>query len=186
MEMYFVPECYFDTVLVKSILQVKKVNHQHGCDTVIKKMTIGKGLDDGFAVGIIDNDKKVLKYISQECIEEVRTESLVLLRHRTKKHFIIQLVPAVEQWVLNIIEEGSIDVSDLNLPTDLLELRRYTKYKFVSEDEDLKRLCKRLVSSNSNSMRILKLWLGYLYENHRNTKIEDMRSLINISAKELK
>jgi hypothetical protein len=34
MEMYFFPECYFDTVLVKHILKAKKVNHQKTCDKV--------------------------------------------------------------------------------------------------------------------------------------------------------
>ncbi len=179
---YLVPECYFDTVLVKSILKVKKVNHQHGRESVIKELSTNKMLKDDFAVGIIDNDKKVLEYITDDCIEVLRTERLVLLRHKTRNHFIIQLVPALEEWLMNIIDEGNIDVSDLNLPTNLKALCKFTKSKFVSEDEDLYRLCKRLVNSNSNSMIILVRWLTHLYQNHRNTKIEDMKALINIGA----
>jgi len=121
--MNFVPECYFDTVLVKNILRVEKVNHQHGCQNVVKEITGSKKLKDDFAVALIDNDKKVLKYIKNECKIEIRTSSLILLKHKTKKHYVIQLVPAIERWVLNVIDESNIGIDDLNLPTELEGLK---------------------------------------------------------------
>ena len=48
MEGYILPECYFDTVLVKMILKGKTiVNHKKGCNNVIKAMKDGK-LKDQF------------------------------------------------------------------------------------------------------------------------------------------
>ena len=88
--MNFVPECYFDTVLIKNILDVGKVNHQHGCQTVLQELKTSKRLKDDFAVGIIDKDKRVLKEIKDdfEEIRELSTENLILLKHKKKNHYI--------------------------------------------------------------------------------------------------
>ena len=177
MRMNFVPECYFDTLLVKNSLGVDKVNHQHGCQTVIEELRTSRKLKDDFAVGIIDKDKRELKEIKRdyEILKEISTPHLIFLKHRNRKHYIIQLVPAIEQWILNIVKESKINIEDLKIPLDLEGLKEYTKYQFASEDEILKRLCKRLINSESKTMGTLTLWLKYLYDHNRNADINEMK-----------
>lgn len=174
MQLNFLPECYFDTVLLKNILSVQKVNHRQGCENVIKEMTSGKRLKDDFAVALIDKDKKSIKYIKDNCYVVVQTKHLLLLKHKNKQHYIIQLVPAIEKWVLHVIEEGQVDLEGLNLQADLEALKEYTKYKWANESEELKILCKRLIKSNSTTMQTLSYWLNYLYKHHRNTDINEL------------
>ncbi|MBE2289671.1 MAG: hypothetical protein IAE95_08965 [Chitinophagaceae bacterium] len=175
MELHFVPECYFDTVLLKNILGVRKVNHRQGCDNVINELEKGKRLKDDFAVALIDNDKRKLKYIIEECITINKTQNLLLLKHKDKKHYIVQLVPAIERWVLKIIEEGQVDMEGLNLQADLNGLKEFTKYESANESEELHRLCKRLINSNSHTMKTLIMWLTYLYKHNRNADINILK-----------
>lgn len=174
MQLHFIPECYFDTVLLKNILSVQKVNHRQGCDNVIKEMKDGKRLKDDFAVALIDKDKKSIGYIKDNCDVVVQTEHLLLLKHRVKQHYIIQLVPAIEKWVLTVIEEGQVDLEGLDLQADLEVLKEYTKYKWAHESEELHRLCKRLIKSNSTTMQTLTHWLNHLYHHHRNADINEL------------
>lgn len=52
-----IPECYVDTLLLETIISNnKEFNHQKGCNTVAKRMK--ENLNDKFALGVIDNDKK--------------------------------------------------------------------------------------------------------------------------------
>jgi len=170
MEEHIIPECYFDTVLVKTILKTKNVNHQKSC---FKVESTVKAIDD-FAVGIIDKDKKEIAYLS-EFDEVVSSEHLALWKHKTKMHYFIQLIPAIERWILNVVEEAQIDIEDLNLPNEVDELRKYTKYKLVSENEEIKRLCKRAVASDSATMQTLSWWLTFLLEHNRNADINVLK-----------
>lgn len=170
MEDHIIPECYFDTVLVKAVLNRKKVNHQKSCSKV--ESTV-REIDD-FALGIIDKDKKEIIYL-KEFVEEITTEHLILWKHKEKMHYFIQVVPAIERFVLHVIEESQIEIDDLNLPTELEELKRFTKYKLVNESEEIKKLCYRLVNSNSESMKTFSLWLTYLLEHNRNADINTLK-----------
>jgi hypothetical protein len=60
MDFHIIPECYLDTNLIETLVPPEGdgYNHQMGCPNVAKKMTEGKALKDGFALGIIDKDKK--------------------------------------------------------------------------------------------------------------------------------
>ena len=51
------------------------------------------------------------------------------------------------------------------------------KMNFVPEcyNENLKRLCKRLINSDSKTMRTLTLWLQYLFEHNRNADINVLK-----------
>ena len=63
-DLSIIPECYIDTNLIETIVPtVRGYNHQKGAGTVTKLMQ-GK-LNDKFAVGIVDRDKKQLKYVEE-------------------------------------------------------------------------------------------------------------------------
>lgn len=171
----FVPECYFDTVLVKTILKVKRVNHQKGCPNVVKEITESKDLKDDFAVGIIDRDKRELDYIRDHCEEQLKMNNSVLLKHKTKQHYFIQLTPAIERWLLAAATEGNVDLASFGLSYDLNQLRKRTKTMFAEENQDLKSLCKALRKSNGASIATLSSWLKYLYTNNRNADINILK-----------
>src|ERR1700733_5170759 len=149
MEMNFVPECFFDTLIVITILGIKKVNHQKCCTKVANTM---KRIDD-FAVGIIDKDKYQIEYL-KEFDEHINTGNLILWVHKNKKkrHYFIQIVPAIEKWVLLVAKEANIKLSDFGLPTDLNKLGKRTKTDNIDDDPVLIKFCQHLVSCNSKSM----------------------------------
>ena len=124
-DLYFVPECYVDTNLVESLLDSDGVNHQKGCNTVVNTMK-GKILKDGFAVGVIDSDKRKPSYVN-EFTEIAHTEHLSLLKHTTKAHYLIMVSPAMDKFILDCAVEEGVDLTEFNLPSDLNAFKDQTK-----------------------------------------------------------
>src|SRR5665647_2087626 len=102
--LYFVPECYFDTVLLKKLLQTdKRLVHRKGCNNVVNDLN-SKRLADFFAVALIDKDKTELNYL-KDCTVLHDSDKLVLWKHKDRKQFVIQLNPPLEKWVIEILDE---------------------------------------------------------------------------------
>jgi len=176
MEGSFIPECYFDTVLVKTILQIKGVlNHKKGCNDVIKVMKDGK-LKDNFAVGIVDKDKTELGYLKE--FDKYEFENLNLYRHsnRSKHHYIIQLNPPIEKWILRVAREANINIVDFGLPEDFESLKKLTKSELAAETQELKKLCKVLVESESATIKRFANWVKYLKEKNYNVDINELKN----------
>ncbi len=85
MDFHIIPECYVDTNLIETIVPPngRGYNHQKGCPNVAKTMREHAQLSDGFAVGIIDKDKKEVAY-AKEFVEIADKEQLKLLKHPEK------------------------------------------------------------------------------------------------------
>jgi hypothetical protein len=178
MEGSFVPECYFDTVLVRYILQAKTaLNHKKGCNNVVKEMRDGK-LKDSFAVGIVDRDKKELDYLGE--FDRFGFDKLNLYKHKSRhhyiNHYIIQLDPPIEKWIMKVAEEAGIDLKSLGLPTDVDKLKKLTKSELARETKELGDLCKALLKSKSATIRRFARWIRYLKQNTYKT---DINHLIN-------
>ena len=64
MDLHILPECYVDTNLVETIVPPTNSGYRHrqGCNNVVKAMLETNALKDGFALGIIDEDKIIDKY----------------------------------------------------------------------------------------------------------------------------
>ncbi len=172
----FIPECYFDTVLVKKILQLKNVNHQKGCANVAK--TMEKQVD--FAVGIIDGDKKQLDYLKNFSVV-YEAGNLKLYRHNDSQvpKFFIQVCPALEQWMLKIYEEGAADLKALGIPETIDGLKKITKHSPVKE-EDASKLCKPLLAdacAETQSIKTLKHWLSHFHEHGRNADLPTLKTI---------
>ena len=171
------PECYADTLLISTLVPpIKRYNHKHSCLLVEKEMVHGK-LKDRFAVGIIDRDKRRIEYLKE--FEEIdRVENFLgLLRHKDKEkhHFIIQIITALEQWILNICKEEKISLG--NLPLELPELKRYTKSQSSLENEELKNLYLKMNEKESNpAIRKLKSWLRMLKEKNYHADLNELRN----------
>ena len=129
---YIMPECYVDTNLVEFLLGAA-VGHQHSCTKVIGNM---KGcFKDSFAVGVIDNEKVKMGYLS-ECEEVARQAHLVLYRHRKKHHYIITVSPAIDVFVLSCAKDLAVAVTNYNLPVKLKDVIKDTKQ--ITSNKDLR------------------------------------------------
>lgn len=172
------PECYADTLMIETFVPPAiRYNHKHSCSQVENEMLRGK-LKDKFAVGIIDKDKRSIQYLSEFEEKDSVAGSLILWRHKSKEkhHFIIQIQPALEKWILDICLSESIDLGEL--PNDLDKLKLYTKKQASLENESLKTLFTKMSERNENaSIRKLKGWIKLLKEKNYNV---DINELINV------
>jgi hypothetical protein len=174
MEGSFVPECYFDTVLLRAILQTEKaLNHKKGCNNVVKAMEEGR-LRDEFAVGIVDKDKQELGYLGE--FDEYGFDKLILFKHKTKHHYVIQLNPPIEKWIIEVANEANIDLANFGLPMDFERLKKITKSELASETPELVNLCWALLESESLTIKKFKNWILYLRENRYKSDINQLKN----------
>jgi len=174
-----IPECYVDTNLIETIVPTTKgYNHQKGCGTVTRLMQ-GK-LKDKFAVGIVDKDKKELKYV-EDFDEKINVGDMQLFRHKNTEihHYLIFITPAIEKWIINIAEKAEVSLDEFGLPSDLKELTKKTK-KITSKNDDVfKNLFRELKKHNVKNMDILTEWIKYLKENSYNANLNEMKEITN-------
>jgi len=173
------PECYADTLLIETLVPAKNgYNHKRSCFKVETEMTQGK-LKDRFAVGIIDNDKVKIKYLKEFEIVDKVEGSLILWRNKNKArhHFIIQVCPALERWILNICGNENIVLAEFGIANDLEGLKKYTKSISSLEDEKLKALFKAISSKEENiCIRKLKNWISLLKEKNYKVDINELKN----------
>lgn len=171
------PECYADTLLIEALVPSKTgYNHQMGCFKVEAQMTKGR-LKDGFAVGIIDNDKRQIKYLNE--FEEVDRleDSLILWKHKRKVHFVIQISPALESWMLKVCRNGGIEIEKFGISGDLTELKKYTKSQTSLKDEKLIKLFKQIAALEGVAeVKKLRNWIELLKENNYRVDIKDLKN----------
>ena len=151
-----VPECYVDTNLINILLN-KDCNHQKGCATVCK--TLDAKLADQFAIAIIDKDKKEPKAVEQ-FVKIGESEHLVVSKHQTRHHYLIQIKPAIESFILDAAEELGIILSDYGLKTELEELRIISKTITAKKDDRFASLF--YVLRSASHMQCLSKILEYL------------------------
>ena len=165
MDLHILPECHVDTNLVETIVPPTKsgYSHRNGCDNVVKAMLEAKGLKDGFALGIVDEDKKRLKYSEEFELIADRTY-LKLLKHPLKDHYLIYIVPAVEKWIIYNADEVNINLSDFGFPHNFSELTKHTKVQDSSKNPKFKKLFKALIKAEASGMMLLHKWINYLKE----------------------
>lgn len=174
MEGSFVPECYFDTVLVRAVLQTDKaLNHKKGCNNVVKVMTEGR-LKDVFAVGVVDKDKEELSYLNE--FNGYKFDKLILHKHKNKHYYIIQLNPPIEKWIIEVTDEANLDLGEFGLPKDIARLKKITKSELASETPELVSLCWALLQSNSETITRFANWIRYLKENKYKSDINQLKN----------
>lgn len=171
-----IPECYVDTCLIETLVppfKKGKYNHQKGCPAVAKAMQ--EDFADRFALGIMDKDKKEVKYL-QEFDLIKNTESLYLFKHRKKHHYIIQIAPACEKFMLKAAAELGVSLADNELSDDLEGLKKFTKHQVAGDNPVLKNAVGIL--SSAKDFRLLKAWIMYLRENTYKCDIEKLKSMV--------
>lgn len=172
MEGSFVPECYFDTVLVRTILRVQTaLNHKKGCNNVVNALKEGK-LKDVFAVGIVDRDKRELDYLDE--FKAYEFDKLVLFKHKSKHHYIIQLNPPIEKWIIEVAKEAKIDLKSLGLPSEVDKLKRLTKSEAARETPEIVNLCETLLRSDSVTISRFAGWIKHLRDHKYKADINQL------------
>lgn len=171
-DLFIIPECFIDTNLVETLIITEGCNHQKGCNTVVN--TMRQKFSDGFAVGIIDNDKRRVSYAA-EFSEIVCTPSLSLRKHRSKPHYLIMVSPAMDGFLLKCAEELGLSLREFGLPDKLSDFTSVTKSVTSKNDKAFKKLFRAM--EKASEMIVLKAWLEYLKRNQYNCKAEELERI---------
>lgn len=167
MDKSVIPECYMDTNLLETLVPPAKrnnqqgYNHQKGCGTVASRMQ--KQFSDRFAIGIIDKDKQEVDYL-KEFKQEIDTGSLILHKHQNKHHYIIQISPAIERFILKNAAEVGVHVADFDLPVDFAQFKKVAKTGNSKNDYRFKNLFRAIVENSATDFLRLANWIIYLKE----------------------
>ncbi len=162
MDQSVIPECFVDTNLIETLVPpIKQYNHQKGCGTVTKIMK--ERFADRFALGIIDRDKIEVAYL-MEFTEVINQGSLILHKHTTRPHYIIQINPAIERFIISNVIGIGLSLEDFDLPTDLALLKRETKTVNSKNDIRFKNLFRSLRQKGACDILRLGHWIRYLKE----------------------
>lgn len=166
-----IPECYIDTNLIETISFVG-CNHQKSCSMVLG--TMRRKYADRFAVGIIDKDKREVSALKEfECVAD--NGVLFLLKHCERPHYIVQISPAVEMFVLGAVAAKGARLEDYGLPDDFEGLKRRTKSVTSKNDVDFKRLFKDV--SDAPQMLLLHDVLRYLVEKRYEADVKVLKEM---------
>jgi hypothetical protein len=177
MEKSIVIECFADTALIEELVPPESggYNHQYSCSKVAGLMETGK-LRDGFAVGVIDDDKVKLPYLKSFAPVDKVEDSLNLLKHTNRPHYMIQIRPALERWVLNVFEEAEVQTEWRGRPIE--EFKKWTKSKSSKNDPELRKLFKKIGQLSENqSVRKLKGWVKLLRDKNYNVDINELKNV---------
>lgn len=179
MDNHIVPECFIDTMLIKTLVPPTKMNgynHQHGCFDVSNEMEHGR-LKDKFAVGIIDNDKKKAKYLNEFIEVDNGEGSVKLLKHKNYPQYFIQICPAIETWILEVCKREKIDMAEFGLPDKLNDLKRVTKPQTSIRDKRFIDLFLRFKKSENKSISKLIGWVKLLKEKNYQVEIKELQNV---------
>lgn len=175
MDLSFIPECYIDTNLVETLVPPQRgYNHQKGCGTVTKVMK--ENFADDFAVGIVDKDKKELDYLNEFDIV-LAAGNIELHKHKTRNHFIIRIIPAMERFILHNVNEAKINLEEFGLPTNFDQFKKTSKTVNSKKDQRFKNLFKKMKAHNLTDLELLTKWLTYLRAHPYDWDINELKAL---------
>ena len=172
-DLCFIPECFVDTALVESVLKTDGVNHQKGCFAVSGVME--NKFADGFAVGVVDFDKRRPAYLNG-FVEVASSSHLLLVKHKSKSHYVIFVKPAMDGFILSCVEELGIKMDDFGLPSDLKAFTRETKTITMQDDKRFRNLFHHLISASE--IRIFSNVLNYLKVKRYNAVVGDLKRIM--------
>jgi hypothetical protein len=173
-DLYIIPECFVDTSLVESLFDTEGVNHQKGCNMVAGLMN-GK-FSDGFAVGVIDFDKKRHPYMN-EFIEIASSEHLMLMKHKNRCHYVVYVKPAMDGFILSQVTLAGVKLADYGLPSDLKAFTRVTKTITTQSDPRFKKLFNDL--KGCREIVILRQLLTYLKDNRFTSDDDELKRIFH-------
>lgn len=176
-DFYIVPECYVDTNFVETLLNTSAaptagVNHQKGCNNVIG--VIQSKLEDGFAIGVLDDDKKQVPFLSS-CNAICESKHVSLLKERDKSHYVFLIRPAMDGFILDAAIDQNVKPEDFGFSSELKKFTKSTKEIETKNDANMTRLIKAI--RGNLEIEALQDALVYLKENTFSSKDNDLKEL---------
>lgn len=168
-----ITECCVDTNLVETLCNIL-VNHQKCCSKVTGVMEMT--LSDGFAVGVIDDDKKKPSYVSQ-FHDNCRSEHLTFLKHDTKPHYLILVKPAADKFILDVAKTAGVDVRKFGFSDKLKEFTARTKTLSSDKDPNLKALFTTL--RGFGEFKLLSSVMTYLNNSGYHSTEDEVRFILD-------
>lgn len=179
---HFVPECFFDTMLFKKILNTnRRLMHTKGCNNVVNRFRVIKGkkgslYDSSFGVGMVDRDKRELSYL-KECELVIDHKNLLLWKFPERHHYIIQLDPPLEEWVSIVLKSDNKKASDFGYPIDYKKLKNALKDDIDKEnDGKLNELLVAILTSSNPVIEQLKKILLHFRDNTYQSDINELKN----------
>jgi len=175
MDQSIIPECFVDTNLIETLVPpTGQYNHQKGCGTVTKVMK--QRFADRFALGIIDRDKHEVDYL-KEFNEICTSGSLILHKHKIRHHYIIQINPAIERFIIKNTEAVGISLQAFDLPTDFELLKKESKTVNSKNDQRFTKLFKSLNKHGAPEIIKLSMWISYLKKENYHADLSVLQEL---------
>ncbi len=169
--MQIVPECYFDTVLLKTLINIpnrKRLNHQKGCNEVANVL---KKSDD-FAIGLIDKDKRDLDLLKNESEVIYELERIILWKRKNKNQFIFQICPPLENWICLILRDDGKQLNQFEYNDNVVRFKKEIKSDIDNENNGrLNKLVKAVIETNAKEILFLKKAVFFLLEKNRGFNI---------------
>ena len=175
MQVKIITECFFDTMLIEKIIQNNKlVWHRKGCNNVVESLKNRK-ISDWFKIAVIDKDKNPLHYLEE--FDVYKTDGFNFYwRNDDKYSIVIQLMPPLEQWILDVCKLEKLNIESIGLSNNLKVLRDYTKTRLVKETSQLKQLVVMLNNTDNPRVNRLKKWMKHLIDNKINFDINYIKN----------
>ena len=155
------PECNVDTNLVGYMIG-GYAKHKSCCNEVVKAVNSA----DGFAVGIIDDDKRratmdagFKEYELAETAEGVH-HHVSLFIHNDGKRYMFTVKPAMDKFIFDAAKNEGVSLTDMGFPASFEGFKKVTKRIQAATDANLRRLFDR-IKGDSELIR-LRNTLKYL------------------------
>jgi hypothetical protein len=178
MDLHIIPECFIDTKLVELLVppRKRKYNHTHGNGTVATKMKVE--FADDFAIGIIDDDKKVLDYADKCDLVCDGSHGLQLLKHPVANHYFV-VHPPSEEWIIQLAELAGLVIKEFNLPDKPKELKDVVvtakSDRIDTNAEKFRRLFVAIRRAQLTPILVLTHWITYLKDNPYTPDLDVLR-----------
>lgn len=168
------PECYVDTNFVGHILG-GKVKHKSTCNEVAKAVNNA----DGFAIGIIDDDKR--RATMDEGFSEVSSSTpsdhITMFAHKDGKRFMFAIKPAMDKFIMDAAEAQNVDLKKFGFPSTLSGFKKETKRVQAAEDSNLRQLFSHI--EEYPEIQRLKNTLKYLIKTQYSVDVEKAKKFFN-------
>lgn len=134
-----VPECYVDSRVVQILLNSPVgPNHDHGVGNVLNKLE--NKLVDLPALGIVDQDPgKGPRAESWQHYEKIDADNeifgLQLYKHKNRTHYLLEIQPEIEAWILAATKGLDIKLEDFDLPEQMKDFNKITKSINISKNK---------------------------------------------------
>ncbi|MBO9635800.1 MAG: hypothetical protein J7578_22030 [Chitinophagaceae bacterium] len=156
---YLIPECNVDTAFVE-MLGYDSPNHAPNIQQVCIALDNSKA--NTVCIGFIDDDKKKPAYISNFTLME-RSDNFHILKHKTKKQFLVVAIPAMDKVIYRLCQDLNIDPSRYGFPNDFQAFLSKTKKQAIRNDKSFKNLLNTIKQKKHPDIEIIKSLVSKYY-----------------------